>query len=314
VQAGTAVNSFSWGKHGRAGWELALIRTISLVPEEHALAPRCLELTRARLRGFDDVALAPDPSGPRIDARAWTSPSANFFEFDSAVLDTDPTALIIAGPAELLPQVALEVLTRYQSLQDRRNASSRTPQFDALLALHRDMHPLSKPLVRADFAHALDTWQWTLRLAHQASFEVQSAALFHDVERLVSECDARIEQHATDYQGFKDAHARAGSAVLLEVLGAVGVEPSRAVRACWLVAHHERQSGDEELALLNDADALSFFSLNAFGYLNYFGRAQTKMKVAYTLARLRPHARARLREVRLPGPVREMLAAAGGGA
>ena len=57
------------------------------------------------------------------------------------------------------------------------------------------------------------------------------------------------------------------------------------------------------LSLLNDADALSFFSLNSVGYLDYFGPEQTRKKVAYSLSRLRPDARRYLAGLRLPSAV-----------
>jgi hypothetical protein len=166
---------------------------------------------------------------------------------------------------------------------------------------------VSKPLVRADYNHALDVWQWTLRLEASASLAVQLAALFHDVERLASEADARVEHLAPDYQQFKDAHARAGAAIARRVLLEAGVSSSTIDRAGLLVAEHERPSSDPEVALLNDADALSFFSLNSSGYADYFGPEPTRKKIAYTWNRMRPAARAKLASVRLREDVRQML-------
>jgi hypothetical protein len=61
------------------------------------------------------------------------------------------------------------------------------------------------------------------------------------------------------------------------------------------------------VALINDADALSFFSLNASGFLDYYGVEHTRKKIDYTLRRLRPDARARLRGVHLRRDVRALL-------
>ena len=57
-----------------------------------------------------------------------------------------------------------------------------------------------------------------------------------------------------------------------------------------------------------DADALSFFSLNSAGYLDYFGPEATHRKVAYTLRRLRPEARRYLDGLRLRPVVAAALA------
>lgn len=238
-----------------------------------------------------------------IDARRWRDPEADLFGFDEQVFPVAsevPVALSLEGQAlETLEAVGLEVLTRYQSLIDRRNAASDRALFDRVLLRHRDLHDLDLPLVRADFAHSRDVWQWVLRLAPDAELPVQVAALFHDVERLSSEAHARVEQHAADYPAFKNAHALRGARMALDALEGLSLpEPAR-TRVADLVARHERPDADPDLALLNDADALSFFSLNSPGFLRYFGAEHTRKKVAYTLARLSPAARTRLSDIRL---------------
>lgn len=204
----------------------------------------------------------------------------------------------------------VQILTRAQPYLDRRNGASTSPRFDRVLEAHYALHDLTKPLVRADYAHALDVWQWTLRLAPDASQAVQVAALFHDVERLESEADTRIEQHAADYVAFKRAHAQNGVRIAHRALHGLGLEPRTLERALELVAVHESRSTEEDRALLNDADALSFFSLNSAGFFDHYGVAHTRSKVAYTLARLGPDARARLATIRLRADVEALLAEA----
>ena len=166
---------------------------------------------------------------------------------------------------------------------------------------------MSLPLVKADLDHAVDTWQWMLRLQPEVGLAPQLAALFHDVERLESEARERIEHRAPDYQTFKDAHAQKGAERTFEILVKAGVSSEEAERARDLVGRHERRAGDPEVLLLNDADALSFFSLNSPGYIDYFGVAQTRRKVAYTLSRLGPRAKERLDCVRLRPDVERLL-------
>jgi hypothetical protein len=223
-----------------------------------------------------------------------------------------PFGLRLLGSPERLPTMAFEVLTRCQRLADRRNHDSCGPEFDRVLRCHRELHDLAKPLVRADHSHSLDTWQWMLRLNRGASLAAQLAALFHDVERLVSEADVRVEHLAPVYQEFKDAHARSGAVMALEALAEAGVDEPVCRRVARLIGGHEQppfpgEPYAEELALLNDADALSFFSLNSPGYMDYFGPEATRRKVAFTLARLRPAARRRLSHIRLRPDVAALL-------
>ncbi|HVJ88180.1 MAG TPA: DUF4202 family protein, partial [Labilithrix sp.] len=83
------------------------------------------------------------------------------------------------------------------------------------------------------------------------------------------------------------------------VLRMCGVDERSADRVRAMVARHERRRIDREVCLVNDADGLSFFSLNSPGYVAYFGATQTRRKVAYTLARLGRRALRELERVRL---------------
>lgn len=251
---------------------------------------------------------APGPGDAVVDVRGWKSAAA-FTPFDVVVehATSDALALTCATPCEAV-DAAREILTRYQRFIDRRNEASASPVFDRLRARHARAHDCSKPLVKADLDHALDTVHWMLRLEPRASLAAQAAALLHDVERLESEADRRIEHAAPDYVVFKAAHARRGAERAFAMLVAAGLDRATAARVRDIVAAHERRGGDLDVDLLNDADGLSFFSLNSPGYVDYFGPLQSKKKIAYTLARLGARARARLAGVRLRADVSRLLA------
>jgi hypothetical protein len=252
-----------------------------------------------------------------ITVEQWKSKNFNFYELERrldalAERQGGPFGLVLVGWGEELARTARQVLSRCQRWTDRRNEASREPLFDRVLAEHRAAHDLAKPLVRADYNHALDTWHWVLRLAPDACLAVQLAALFHDIERLESEADARVEHQATDYQGFKDGHAARGAEIAETLLRAAGVGAGIRRRATHLIGGHEhppcgRHRDAAAVSLLNDADALSFFSLNSAGYLDYYGPEQTRKKVAYTLRRLSPAARRHLCGLRLPCAVAAFL-------
>jgi hypothetical protein len=153
----------------------------------------------------------------------------------------------------------------------------------------------------------LNGWQWTLRLDGDVPAAVQLAALLHDIERLTSEADVRIEHLSADYQAFKDAHAAAGARFAANLLARAEVPAAIADEVCGLVAMHERAGDSPRLRAVNDADALSFFSFNSPGYLAYFGLEQTAKKVQYTLRRMSAAARRWLGEVRMPAWIREQV-------
>ncbi|KYF69501.1 DUF4202 family protein [Sorangium cellulosum] len=267
-------------------------------------------------REFPGVEIdAPCPPGdePRasVDARAWRSSALDLWALDTHLHALDARGLFGLRIEGLEPdgaaRTAYEVLTRCQRFIRRRNLASASAVFARVLGRHRGLYDLDRPLVRADYDHAIDVWQWMLRLDARASAAAQAAALFHDVERLVSEANVRIEHRAPDYQAFKDEHARRGAALARSALADVGLPPEVLDRVGVLVSAHERPGDDAELALLNDADALSFFSLNSGGFLDYYGPEHTRAKVAYTLRRLRPAARALLPRIRCRPEVEAMI-------
>jgi hypothetical protein len=261
---------------------------------------------------------------PRLDLSLadWESEDFAFYDFDRRVEALAAAApggafeIRLSGEAGRLPRAARQLAIRCQRLGGWRNGAALVAGglFDRVLAGHRRLHDLTRPPVLADYAHALDTWQWLLRLDPEASLAVQLAALFHDIERLVSEAGARVERRAAagGYQAFKDEHARRGALLTDELLAEIGADLATRVQVYRLIAGHERPPAGaspaaSELALLNDADVLSFVSLNSPGYLGTFGAELTARKIAWSLARIRPAARARLRELRLSATVARLL-------
>lgn len=243
---------------------------------------------------------------PIVRASDWVSRGFDSWTFDCTIdeLACEPFVLVVENDA-CVTRFALEVLTRCQ----RHVPSAGGDEIPArILRRHRALHDVSLPLVRADLNHALDVRQWMLRLEPRASATLQIAALFHDVERLVSEPRVRVEHLAADYQYFKDRHASAGATMTRELLAREGLSSAVCDEVAWLITEHERKSDVSELALLNDADALSFFSLNSPGYADYFGPEQLRKKVAYSWNRMSDRARAKLAMVRMREDVSEALA------
>lgn len=237
---------------------------------------------------------------------------SDFLAWDTFVHDQERSPAFVLGVRSSAPvrDVPLldGLLRRYQRLLPLPPNDADPAMLAAVLDAHRSLHDLSLPLVRADYDHALDTWRWLLHLAPRVDLSLQCAALFHDVERLESEAYQRKEHLEADYLGFKVAHARRGGEIVAERLAGLGLSIHETREVERLVSHHERPDVDPRLQLLNDSDALSFFSLNSYGYLRYFGVPPTRAKVRYTLSRMSPGARTLLDSLHLHPHVRELLA------
>lgn len=189
----------------------------------------------------------------------------------------------------------------------RRNEASRSELFATALAAHEAMHTSPLPWVRVDRAHAIDTWQRLLVLCPAAGLEVQIAALFHDINRVIDEAEERIEHRARDYQAFKADHAQRSAELAYEALEMAGLPKQLIRRVCALAARHEgRPEGIEESAL-SDADALSFLSLLSPGYADAFGVDQARKKIRHTLRRLGAQSRPGLAKARMRPDVRWLV-------
>jgi hypothetical protein len=114
-----------------------------------------------------------------LTSHQWRSETFDFWAFDRRVDDlaTRGRPLHVLAHAREVPQLWAELAIRTQRLSGRRNACSDAPWFTRVLELHRRLHDLDKPLVRADLDHALDAWQWTLRLDGDAALKRASAMI-----------------------------------------------------------------------------------------------------------------------------------------
>ena len=258
---------------------------------------------------------SPETARLRLDARAWRHGETDLMDLIGLDERADELAgggsfeVELDGAEEAEEETAGEVALHFQRWSGRRNAASDGEDFSRLLRAHRALHPLDKALVRADYRHALDVWQWVLRLDPGAGVAAQAAALFHDIERVYTEADSRSEPGAAEYDAFKARHAAVSARLAGRVLAEQGFDPAVRERAAGLVAGHDRPevASDPAAAVLGDADALSYFSLNSPGYLAWFGEEAARRKIAWTLARLSPAGRAWLPRLRLAAPVAALV-------
>jgi hypothetical protein len=281
-----------------------MIETIVCAPAQRGSVARVL----SRLGAYVHVTCRAQANALPISLTKWQSPELDLLRLDREIQEreaSDHGVVLELSSDHDAPTFYEQLLTRYQRLLP---FVQRTDSVVArVLARHRALFDLTKPLVLADHAHALDTWRWTLRCDFAASPPLQLAALFHDVERLRSEPEARVEHLAPDYAAFKQAHARSGALLSAEILLECGLAPEVVGRVQQLIEGHETPGEDAELAALNDADALSFLSLNSWGFVEYFDLAHSRAKVAYTLGRMRPAAKRYLNRFRYHPTMERLL-------
>jgi hypothetical protein len=279
------------------------------------------EQLRLRLVGDDDIdtdrvqrefpavrverAIAAAPGDIVVHDYAWRG-AFDLGSLDEKIEQAGPSpGISVRGYG--VTNIACEVMTRYQRLLDRRNDASASTLFDGVLAAQAALFDTSDPIANAELEHLVDTWQWMLRLQPDVKLAPQLAALFHDIERKGSDPRDRMEHRVPDGQSFKDASAVRAAERVVALLASAGVSTEDAERARDIIFSPERRAGDADVSLLDDADSLSFLSLHSAQYIDYFGVAQTRRKVAYTLSRLGPVAREKIDLVRLRPDLERLL-------
>lgn len=245
-----------------------------------------------------------------VELRAWRAGEVDTYWLDAQVDALGERGLVpVAACGE--PSARLELLTRCQRWADRRNRHSSAPWWRTLLDFHRSLYDRERPLGRADHNHALDTCQWVLRLDPDASAAVQVAALFHDIDCRELEADRRVELLLADYESLAGGATDEEVRRMIDFLAGTPVPPPVARRAAELIAgsgpRGTHDSGDPGLALLADADALSFFSVGSAGFLDEYGAAQAGRKIAWKMRRLSLRACPYLPLVRLRHDVASLL-------
>ena len=229
-----------------------------------------------RLRPADDTVA--------VESSVWRDGEADFYWVDAQADALGERGLVpVAAAGE--PLVRLELLTRCQRWLDRRNPASSASWFDQLLLFHRSLHDREKPAARAAHNRALDTWQWVLRLDPASGAALQVAALFSGTG-----------------EGAGDVLAGAPAP------RAVVERAAHLVRA--LAPGALLDDGDGEVAVLEDAECLSFFAFGSTSFLDDHGEVETRRKIAATLHRLSLRACAYLPAVRLRRDVAQLFSEA----
>lgn len=233
-----------------------------------------------------------------IDDFAWRG-AFDFSRFDELVEQARPAVTIAVRGADAAG-VAVEVLARYQRLVLRRNEASSKPLFDAVLDAHAALYD---PSCNGDREHALDTWQWMLRLQPNVGLAAQIAALFHEVDRLDCDPQERLEHRA--HRTNDDVAADRGRGRVLALLRRIGLSENDAILVRDLISGHANATPDA--GVLDEADGLSFLSLMSPRYADHFGLAQTRRKVTFTLCRLGEAAKGKVTLLRLRPDIDRLL-------
>jgi hypothetical protein len=165
-------------------------------------------------------------------------------------------------------------------------------------------------------AHAFDVLAWVRKLRPDAPSPLCLAALFHDIDRVVTPNVGggfKGIRRGPEYALHKKRHANRSAAFIAPLLRERGFSSGIVDRALFLIVHHD-DTGEEVAALadadldcLVAADGFAFFTSIAPALFAAEGETRTRDKIRFMVEKLPESARLLLREHRLQREVFERL-------
>jgi len=155
---------------------------------------------------------------------------------------------------------------------------------------------ISRSEVPEDYAHAKNVKDWVLKFRPDADWALQIAAFAHDIERALPRRKV-VRSKFASYNDFKNAHALNSARVIQEILDKYPLSRKVKNKIIILIRNHELgQSKDSDLALLKDADSLSFFELNLLDYAERNDESEILFRMIWGYNRLSKRARQIVKE------------------
>lgn len=143
--------------------------------------------------------------------------------------------------------------------------------------------------------HALDVYGWVQKIEKNASITLQIAALFHDIDRIITPgvgAGFKGDRTSKEYSKHKKAHANRSANYICPLLLKNGLSKSFIDRVRFLIQHHDDTGkeiefiNDRELDILVSADSLSFFDTIVTTLYKEEGEERLKDKVRFMIQKM----------------------------
>lgn len=185
--------------------------------------------------------------------------------------------------------------------------------YEALIESNRDKDKLLLHGLAVERRHGELVLEWIKKLKPNASIELLTAGLFHDIDRIVNERTgggfAGNKLNGPEYAAYKKEHARRSANFTHDFLSNHGYPLKFAKRVAELIAHHD--DAREELYLLSDPEEEVLVAADSFAFFDSFimklyekrGTLNLEEKISFMAAKMLPAYRKVLRETKLDNPL-----------
>ncbi|HXJ91631.1 MAG TPA: HD domain-containing protein [Terriglobia bacterium] len=159
--------------------------------------------------------------------------------------------------------------------------------------------------------HALDVLAWVQRLKQSPALSLRLAALFHDIDRVVTAkkgAGFKGDRRSKAYLLHKKRHARRSARFIIPLLERQGFPQRVLHRTRFLILHHDDTGRevdklrDSDLNCLVAADTFAFFTSIAPALFVAEGESRTGDKIRFMVDKLPERARRLLSKRQLDNP------------
>lgn len=155
---------------------------------------------------------------------------------------------------------------------------------------------ISRSDLPEDYAHARGVKEWVIKFRPDADWALQLAAFAHDIERALPQRKV-IRSKFSDYNDFKNAHALNSAKVIQKILDEYPLSRKVKNKILSLIRNHELGlTNDVDIAILKDADSLSFFEVNLLAYAERNDESEILSRMIWGYQRLSKRARQIVKE------------------
>lgn len=170
--------------------------------------------------------------------------------------------------------------------------------------------------VSGEMKHAKVVLSWVKKLKKSPSLALQSAALFHDIDRIVTPAAGagfKGDRKSKEYFLHKKAHAKRSADYICQKLEDVGIGKNIISKTRFLIEHHDdtleevESYKDRDLEILVAADTFSWFSTTGVKLLKIEGKERTLDKLRFMLGKTPKFALKLLSGVKIEEAVLEDL-------
>ncbi len=169
--------------------------------------------------------------------------------------------------------------------------------------------------VEGEKLHALDVLDWTGKLNPNAPISLKLAALFHDIDRVITPKTPKMgggfkgDRGSKSYLEYKKKHAKRSAEFIIPILKKNNISSSILKKIEFLIIHHDdigkeiEKIDNTELNYLAAADSFAFFTSIAPKLFEVEGKERIRDKIIFMIDKLPDFARILLWEHQLENVV-----------